>query len=150
MPGSSTGTAHLPLRESHFAASPEQVWKSLQSDESLSASRPSVSSLTWLSPRPFGVGATRKSGGPDSVHERFFRWDEGSRYSFCLYESQRPALRRFAEDYVIAPDGDGTRFNWTVAIDPGRAAPAVQGVRPGGEGGIRGDGADGKKYCAAR
>ncbi len=90
----------------HYDAPPEKVWESLQSDESLSAWGPSVSSLTWTSPRPFGIGTTREVGlGPTRVHERFFRWDEGSRYSFYLYESNAPLFRRFAEDYVIAPDG---------------------------------------------
>lgn len=27
-------------------------------------------------------------------------------------------LRRFAENYVLEPDGDGTSFTWTVAIEP--------------------------------
>jgi hypothetical protein len=114
------GSAPHVLRfEKHFAASVEQVWESLQSDESLSAWGPSVSTLTWTSPRPFGIGTTREVGlGVAKVHERFFRWDEGKGYSFYVYECNAPLFRRFVEDYAIAPDGSGTRFTWTVAFEP--------------------------------
>jgi hypothetical protein len=27
-------------------------------------------------------------------------------------------FRRFVEDYVLAPDGDGTLFTWTLALEP--------------------------------
>jgi len=143
---------HVFHYEKHFAAPPEQVWESLQSDESLAAWGPSVSSLTWTSPRPLGVGATREVGlGPTRVHERFFRWDEGSRYSFYVYEANAPLFRRFAEDYVIAPDGDGTRYTWTVAIEPKSALRlpfmAFAPVMKAAFGKLA---SDGQKYFAAR
>ena len=108
----------FPMR---LAVPPARVWESLQSDESLAAWGRSVHSLTWTVPRPFGVGTTREVVlplGVATVHERFFRWDEGAGYSFSVYECNRPLFRRFAEDYVIEADGTGSLLTWTVAIEP--------------------------------
>lgn len=114
---------------------PEQVWAQISSDESLSAWRGlRVPRLTWTSPRPFGVDTTREVVLPLSamtVRERFFRWDEGKGYSFYVYEANRPGIRRFAEDYVIEPDGSGAQFTWTIAIEPQpRIAPVMKLLSP--------------------
>jgi hypothetical protein len=112
---------HVFRYRKHFAAAPETVWESLVSDESLSAWGKSVTSLTWTAPRPFGLGTTREvvlAPGLAKVHERYFRWDEGTGYSFYVYEANVPMFRRFAEDYTISPEGSGTRYDWAVAIEP--------------------------------
>lgn len=112
---------HIIRIEKHFAAPPERVWESLASDESLKAWGSSLTALTWLSERPFGIGTTREvvlAPGVARVRERFIRWDEGHGYAFAVYEANMPVLRRFAEDYALEADGDGTRFTWTVAIEP--------------------------------
>lgn len=110
---------HVFRFERHYDATAEQVWESLQSDESMSAWGTTSGSLTWTSPRPFGMGTTRDVGlGPTKVRERFFRWDEGSGHSFYVYEANIPMFRRFAEDYRVEPDGNGARFTWLVAIEP--------------------------------
>ncbi len=118
-----TSAPHVFRYSKRFAAPPERVWESLVSDESLAAWSSTVSSLTWTSDRPFGVGTTREvvlAPGLARVHERFFRWDEGHGYSFEVYQANAPFFRRFAEDYVVEPESDGaaTRFTWTVAIEP--------------------------------
>jgi hypothetical protein len=112
---------HVFRYRAHFAASPDRVWKSLASDESLAAWGPSLKSVNWLSPRPFGVDTTREvvlAGGVPRVRERFFRWEEGRGYSFAAYEASIPVFRHFVEDYAVEGDGDGTLFTWTVAIEP--------------------------------
>ncbi|GJF09764.1 polyketide cyclase [Mycolicibacterium cyprinidarum] len=110
---------HVFRYERHFDAPVEQVWESLQSDESMAAWGDALGSLAWTSSRPFGISTTRDVGlGPTKVRERFFRWDEGSGYSFYIYEANLPGFRRFAEDYRVEPDGNGTRFTWLVAIEP--------------------------------
>lgn len=114
---------------------PEQVWAQISSDESLSAWRGlRVPRLTWTSPRPFGVDTTREVVLPLSamtVRERFFRWDEGKGYSFYVYEANRPLLTRFAEDYVVEPDGAGTLLTWTIALEARpRLAPAMKLLDP--------------------
>jgi hypothetical protein len=119
-----TSAPYLFRYERTLAAPPAAVWESLSSDESLSAWSSTVSSVTWTSPRPFGVGTTREvvlAPGLARVHERFFRWDEGHGYSFAAYEANLPVFKTFAEDYVVephGPDGVSTRFTWTVAIEP--------------------------------
>jgi carbon monoxide dehydrogenase subunit G len=98
----------------------ETVWDSLQSDESISAWGPGVRKVRWLSPRPFGVGTTREVAiamGIATVHERFLVWDEGKRYAFEVYESNRSGFRRFGENYVLEERNGGSRLTWTVAIE---------------------------------
>lgn len=107
-----------------YAATPERVWESLASDASLSAWGSSLKQLNWLSPRPFGIGTTREvvlAPGAPRLRERFIRWDEGSGYSFVVYEASVPVFRHFVEDYVVEADGDNTLFTWTIAIEPKRA-----------------------------
>jgi hypothetical protein len=104
-----------------LAVPPERVWESIASDRSLADWGMGVKSLKWTTPRPFGVGTTREVVLPLSamtVREQFFRWDEGKGYSFYVYEANRPGIKRFAEDYVIEPDGSGSLFTWTIAIEP--------------------------------
>jgi hypothetical protein len=119
-----TSAPHVFRYSKRYAAPPERVWESLVSDESLSAWGSSVTALSWLSPRPFGVGTTREvtlAPGLAKVRERFFHWHERHRYSFTVYEANLPVFRRFAEDYVVEPegsDGAATRFTWTVAFEP--------------------------------
>jgi hypothetical protein len=60
-----------------------------------------------------------------TVREHFFRWDEGKGYSFYVYETNRPGIKRFAEDYIIEPDGSGSQFTWTIAIEPARRLTPV-------------------------
>jgi hypothetical protein len=111
---------HIFRYEKRFAAPPEKVWESLISDESLTAWSPMIKELTWTSPRPFGVGTTREVkplGGP-RVRERYYRWDDGRSHAFYVYESTLPLFQRFAEDYILEPDGDGTRFTWVIAMEP--------------------------------
>ena len=109
-----------------FAAPVDEVWGSLTSDDSLAAWGSTVSSVNWLSPRPFGVGTTREvalAPGLVRVRERFFGWEEGRRYSFCALEANAPLFRHFAEDYVVEPepsDPGSTRFTWTVALEPAK------------------------------
>lgn len=115
-----TSAPHIFRFEKRFAAPPSKVWESLVSDESLTAWSPMIKELTWTSPRPFGVGTTREVlplGGP-RTRERYYRWDEGHSHAFYATESTMPLFRRFAEDYIVEPDGDGTKFTWVMALEP--------------------------------
>jgi hypothetical protein len=146
---------HIFRYRKRFAAPPARVWESLASDESLAAWGPSVSSVDWLTARPFGIGTTREvalTGGVVRVRERYFRWDEGSGYAFTVYEASAPFFRHFAEDYTITPDGaDGqaTIFDWTVAIEakPAFALP-VKLLAPVLKAAFGRMAADGQRYFA--
>lgn len=120
---------HVFTYRKQFAAPPERVWESLTSDESLAAWGSTVKFVNWTSPRPFGVGTTREvalSPGIVRVDETFFRWEDGVRYSFYVDHASVPSLRRFAEDYLVEPLGEGrAQFTWIVAIEarPAFAVP---------------------------
>jgi hypothetical protein len=145
---------HIFRYQKRFAAPPERVWESLASDESVAAWGRSVTEVRWTAPRPFVVGATREvalAGGVIRMHERFFRWDEGSGYSFGGYEATVPGLRRFAEDYRVQPDGDGTLFDWTVAMEPIPAlALPFKVISPGVKAAFGRLATDGQRYFAKR
>jgi hypothetical protein len=115
---------HVFTYQKRFAASPQAVWDQLTSDASIAAWGPAVKRLTWTSARPFGVGTTRDVVAPGgaTMRERFFRWEEGRRHSFAVYESTLPIFRRFAEDYLVELDGNDTLFTWILAIDAKSAA----------------------------
>jgi carbon monoxide dehydrogenase subunit G len=136
----------LPCDESYFDTAPhvyrypmrlpvppEQVWAALVSPNSVADWTPLLRSIEWTS--PLGEGATRTVVLPLhalTLHEYFFRWEEGRRYSFYASEADRPLLSRLAEDYLVEPDGDGTRFTWTFALEGNRASRwPMKGLHPG-------------------
>lgn len=147
-----SGAPHVFRYEMRYAASPKRVWESLASDASLAAWSTAIAKVTWLSPRPFGVGTTREvviAPGLTRVRERFFRWDEGRGYSFYVYEASAPLFRRFAEDYDLTPEGDGTRFTWTIAIEPKRALSIpLKAIAPVLRAAFGRVAADGRRYFA--
>jgi carbon monoxide dehydrogenase subunit G len=112
---------------------PERVWESLTSAHSVADWTPLLHSIEWTS--ELGLGATRTVVLPVralSIHEYFFVWDEGRRFAFYGVEANRPLLHRFAEDYLVEPAGDGTRFTWTFALEGTRAtAPLLKVMSPG-------------------
>ena len=122
-----------PVDESFFASAPElysdtfaiarpaeKVWADLVSDKPLAWCR--GLSLHWTSKRPFGVGTTRQAvslGGVVKLKERYFIWEDGHRQAFYVTEANLPLFKRFAEDYVVEPDGaDRCRLTWKFAIEP--------------------------------
>jgi hypothetical protein len=118
--------ARIRLRETFEISRPaNEVWSDLTADNPLAWCR-IIQSITWTSPRPFGVGTTRtvrSLGGTSVLKEHFFRWEEGRRKSFYALESSAPLFRRFAEDYLVEPRSDTScRFIWTIAMEPRPAA----------------------------
>jgi hypothetical protein len=129
-----THAGHVYRYPARFPAAPQRVWESLTSDESVKAWGLRVKSLQWTTPRPFGVGTRREVVlplGAMAIREEFFRWDEGKGYSFYVTEANRPGLRIFAENYELEPDGDGTLFTWTIALEPaGKLSPVMKLLAP--------------------
>jgi Polyketide cyclase / dehydrase and lipid transport len=102
-------------------ADPARVWSALTSERSMADWGLGIRSLRWTSPRPFGVGTTREvvlAGGVLAIREHFFRWEDGRRKSFYGTEITRGLVSAFAEDYVVEPVAEGTRFTWTIAFEP--------------------------------
>lgn len=123
--------APLTLREEfEIPLRADRVWGDLTCKGPLAWCRV-LRGVTWTSPRPFGVGATRtaRAVGGLVIRERFFCWEEGRRHAFFVEQANAPLFRRFAEDYRVEPAGAGAcRFTWTIAIEPRPVArPAVYG-----------------------
>jgi len=100
--------------------SPQRVWGSLDSDNSVADWTPLLSKITWTSPRPHGVGTTREVLLPARaarIRENFFIWEDGHRFAFHGTEATLPLFSHFAEDYLVEPSGTGTRFTWTFALE---------------------------------
>ena len=119
-------------RTFEIARPAEQVWAELTGPAALSWCRALAGDgVEWTSPRPFGVGTTRRVrvlGGLLRVDERYFAWEEeGRRKAFAGVSANLPLIKRLAEDYVVEPAGaDACRFTWTVAVQPTAVG------RPGG------------------
>jgi polyketide cyclase/dehydrase/lipid transport protein len=148
-----TSAPHVFRYTKRFAATPKQVWEQLTSDVSLAAWGPAIKKVTWTSPRPYGVGTTRDvvAPGGSTLRERYFRWDEGKSHAFYVYECSLPLFRRFAEDYIVEPDGDQTSFTWTVAIEAKGAFPLpVKLLAPVLKAGLGQVPAGGQRYFARR
>jgi hypothetical protein len=123
-----------PVDEAFFEAAPfllredfdiprtaAQVWDDITAEHPLSWCKV-LREIAWTSPRPFGVGTTRRAtalGNATVLNERYFRWEEGRRHSFCVVETSLPLFRSLAEDYLVEPMSESScRFTWTIAIEP--------------------------------
>jgi hypothetical protein len=115
-------TAPVKMSASFEAARPAaDVWADLTSERPLHWCR-ILQDVRWTSERPFGVGTTREVKalwGANLLREHYFRWEEGYRHSFYVVESTAPLARRFAEDYLVEPTGEGScRFTWKIVFEP--------------------------------
>lgn len=98
---------------------PAEVWAEIAGDAPLSWCK--GLSVRWTSPLPRAVGTTREASvlGAMKVQEHFYRWDEGTRYSFHGTSANVPLFAALAEDYVVEPDGPSAcKFTWKIAIEP--------------------------------
>jgi hypothetical protein len=97
----------------------DAVWAELTRDATLDWCR--GLEITWLSPRPFGVGTRRQArllGVLLQVQEEYFVWEDGRRMAFFVTAVRPAAYRRAAEDYVVEALGpDRCRFTWTLAFE---------------------------------
>ena len=95
------------------------VWAELTRDGTLDWCR--GLEITWLSPRPFGVGTKRQAkvyGVLARVQEEYFIWEEGRRKAFYVTSARPPAYKRGAEDYLVEELGpQRCRFTWTIAFE---------------------------------
>jgi uncharacterized protein YndB with AHSA1/START domain len=127
-----TDAPHVYRYSMHLPVPPARVWESLTSANSVADWTPLLKSIEWTS--DLGLGATRTVVlplGAATFHEYFFRWEEGSRFSFYAREANRPMLRRFGEDYLVEPDRAGSRFTWTFALEGNRgSAPSLKLTNP--------------------
>jgi hypothetical protein len=111
----------------------ERVWESITSDESVGAWGLGVR-VRWTTARPFGVGARRDVDLPlrsMTIREEFFEWDEGRSFAFAVYAANRRIFRSFAERWEVEPTASGSKFTWTMAIEPApRSRWLLRAARP--------------------
>ena len=122
-----------PVDESYFDLAPQrfsrswsiarpadEVWAELVGEQPLYWCR--GLRIRWTSPRPFGVGTTRRAkamGGLSVGDAYFFIWEEGRRQAFYFARYNLPVFTSFAEDYLVEPEGtDHCRFTWQIALTP--------------------------------
>ena len=87
--------------------------------------------VTWTSPHPRGVGATRTVQiGPLVVDETFLAWTP-HRLAFRVDHATTGLLAAFAEDWRVVPGAPGHCIvRWTVALELRGAARALQPAMP--------------------
>jgi hypothetical protein len=105
--------------EVELTAAPERVFAIFEDGASWPKWFDGIQRVEWSSPKPFGVGTTRTVWLTSlTVDEHFFRWEPGRRFSFYFTSHSRPMVRALAEDYLLEPLGTGSRFTYTVAMEP--------------------------------
>jgi hypothetical protein len=99
---------------------PEEAWAALTAQDALVSWSAMVTGLRWTAPHPFGVGTTREVTvlWVLAARERYYRWDTGRRKTFTAGSTTVPGLRRLAEDYLVESTPAGSRFVWTLAVEP--------------------------------
>ncbi|KUJ64037.1 hypothetical protein ACZ90_62995 [Streptomyces albus subsp. albus] len=110
----------------------ERLWELLAGDSLVHCTRV-FTGLRWLSPRPFGAGTVREVTllRVLTVRERFFRWEEGRRFTYSVTEASLPGLRRAAEDWIVEPAPRGSRLTWILCAEAHPpAAPVLWACGP--------------------
>ena len=82
-----------------------------------------VKSVTWTSPKPFGVGTTRDitlgpTRRPAVISEEFYLWEDGVVMGFFFASGALPVFDAFAEEWRVTPTGaDSCELEWRYGID---------------------------------
>ncbi|WP_029431976.1 SRPBCC family protein [Blastococcus sp. URHD0036] len=70
----------------------------------------------YLTPGPHGVGSQREVFARGSRFlETVLAWEPGRRWAFRVDEAGLPAVRALAENFLLTPEGSGTRVDYTMA-----------------------------------
>jgi hypothetical protein len=108
------------VRTVDLAITAEQLFEVLAEADSWSRWATAIADVTWTSPQPYGVGATRTvimRGGAVNDAE-FLAWEHYSHMAFRLNQSTTKGLAAFVEDYQVQETPRGCHLTWTVAITP--------------------------------
>lgn len=126
------------------AATPDEVFEVLADTDGWPRWFPGVTSASWTSEPPHGVGSTRTvKVGAVAIEEQFLVWDPGRAWGFTFTATTIPLVRAAAELVELRPDGTGTQVTYDLHVDPlpivGITARMVRGQVERGLGrGLRG------------
>jgi carbon monoxide dehydrogenase subunit G len=116
-----------------LAITPEQLFEVLSDAQSWPQWATVITNVTWTSPEPRSVGATRTVHMRGGIvgDEEFLAWEPFRRMAFRFNECSTRAVAAFAEDYRVEPTPGGCRLTWTMAQKPaGPARMAMFVARP--------------------
>ena len=101
-------------------ATPEQIFASFEDADDWPKWAPPITHVEWTSPKPFGIGTTRRVTMIGMVgDEVFIAWDYPKNMAFCFTHSSQALVQSFAEDYKVTPLPNGkTEVVWTMAMTP--------------------------------
>ncbi|BBX74025.1 SRPBCC family protein [Mycobacterium shinjukuense] len=120
-----TDTAPYRFRNSvDLAITPQQLFEVLADAQSWPRWATVITTVTWTSPAPLGVGSTRtvEMRGGIVGDEVFLVWEPVTRMAFRFNECSTRAVAAFAEDYRVEAIPGGCRLTWTMAQKPAGAA----------------------------
>jgi carbon monoxide dehydrogenase subunit G len=115
----------------HIEAPPAKVFAAFADAASWPRWFPLMTRAVWLG-TPAQVGSEREVTlrGLGTFVERFVAFEPDRRFAFTVFGSSSSMMKRFGEDYRVAPEGPGTRFDWVMgaeAAGPGKlVAPAMR------------------------
>jgi len=80
---------------------------------------PSVRAACYTTPPPYGVGTIREANvsGTDWVEE-MIAWDEDARWGWTVTHASLPFATAQVEVFELSSAEDGTRVQWTLALEP--------------------------------
>lgn len=103
------------------AATPEQIFASFEEASDWPKWAPPIQRVEWTSPRPFGLGTTRRvwMSGNLVADEVFIAWDYPKHMAFCFSHCSQSLIDTFVEDYrlTVLPNGK-TQVVWTMCMSP--------------------------------
>jgi hypothetical protein len=108
-------------------ASQERVFDAIAADPSSWTWFPGFSTGRYEGPGPHGVGSIREVRvGPSVYRETIVAWDRPTRWVYRVDSTTVPLAHALVEEWIVEPDGEGSRVRWTFAVDP-RAMFRVMG-----------------------
>lgn len=107
-----------------LAITPEQLFEVLADAQAWPRWASVITKVTWTSPEPRGVGATRTVEMRGSIvgDEEFLAWEPFTHMAFRFNECSTRAVAAFAEDYRVEVTPGGCRLTWTMAQKPAGAS----------------------------
>lgn len=103
-----------------IAVQPEQVFESFENADDWPVWAKVIKRVTWTSPKPFGLGTTRKveMAGGMTGWEEFVAWTPGERMAFRFNEISTRGINAFGEDYLVEKTAAGCRVTWVMVQEP--------------------------------